>query len=118
MKTFKEFIKEEGYDIARDMGKVRPSKDKKDATTMPPSKEMEKTRKVNKGKSALERVKILGRGEKRLWVKQRLTWVNPMLLNKMKETKEHLVIEEVLKVVWHLLMTQRQEDIILKRVEV
>ena len=66
MKTFKEFIKEEGYDIARDMGKVRPSKDKKDATTMPPSKEMEKTRKVNKGPSALERVKadIRKRGEK------------------------------------------------------
>ena len=42
MKTFKEFIKEEGYDIARDMGKVRPSKDKKDATTMPRSKEMER----------------------------------------------------------------------------
>ena len=66
MKTFKEFIKEEGYDIARDMGKVRPSKDKKDATTMPRSKEMEKTRKVNKGPSALERVKadIRKRGEK------------------------------------------------------
>ena len=38
MKTFREFIKEEGYDIARDKGKVRPSKDKKDATTMSPSK--------------------------------------------------------------------------------
>ena len=65
MKTFKEFIKEEGYDIARDTGKVRPSKDKKDATTMPRSKEMEKTRKVNKGPSALERVKadIRKRGE-------------------------------------------------------
>ena len=48
---------EEGYDIARDMGRVRPSKDKKDATTMPPSKEMKKTQKVNKGPSALERVK-------------------------------------------------------------
>ena len=44
---------EEGYDIARDMGKVRPSKDKKDATTMPVSKEMRKTQKVNKGPSAL-----------------------------------------------------------------
>ena len=43
MKTFKEFIKEEGYDIARDMGKVRPSKDKKDATTMPVSDEVRKT---------------------------------------------------------------------------
>ena len=39
------------------MGKVRPSKDKKDATTMPPSAEMRKTQKVNKGPSAFERVK-------------------------------------------------------------
>ena len=52
-----EYIPEEGYDIARDRGMVKPSKDKKDATTMPPSKEMEKTRKVYKGPSALELVK-------------------------------------------------------------
>ena len=56
-KKQKQMMGEEGYDIARDMGKVRPSKDKKDATTMPPSKEMEKTRKVNKGPSALELIK-------------------------------------------------------------
>ena len=56
-KRQKQMMGEEGYDIARDMGRVRPSKDKKDATTMPPSKEMEKTRKVNKGPSAFERVK-------------------------------------------------------------
>ena len=48
---------EEGYDIARDEGRVKPSKDKKDATTMPPSKEMEKTRKNYIGPSALEIVK-------------------------------------------------------------
>ena len=48
---------EEGYDIARDMGKVRPSKDKKDATTMPVSDEVKKTQKVNKGLSAFERMK-------------------------------------------------------------
>ena len=57
MKKFKEFISEEGYDIARDQGKVRPSKDKKDATTMPVSDEMRKTQKVNKGPSAFESVK-------------------------------------------------------------
>jgi len=57
MKKFKDFISEEGYDVARDQGKVRPSKDKKDATTMPPSKEMMKTQKVNKGPSAAELVK-------------------------------------------------------------
>jgi len=52
-----QIIGEEGYDIARDMGRVKPSKDKKDATTMPPSPEMKKTQKVNKGPSALELVK-------------------------------------------------------------
>ena len=57
MKTFKQFISEEGYDHLRDRGMIRPSKDKKDATTMPPSKEMMKTKKVNKGPSAFERVK-------------------------------------------------------------
>ena len=58
-KKQKQMMGEEGYDIARDMGKVRPSKDKKDATTLrnPPSKEMKKTQKVNKGPSALDRVK-------------------------------------------------------------
>ena len=48
---------EEGYDIARDRGMVKPSKDKKDGTSYPPSAEMRKTQKVNKGPSALERVK-------------------------------------------------------------
>ena len=57
MKTFKEFIKEEGYDIARDQGRVPKTKGKKDATSYPPSEEMKKLRKVNKGPSALERVK-------------------------------------------------------------
>ena len=56
-KRQKQMMGEEGYDIARDMGKVRPSKDKKDGTTMTPSKEMRKTQKVNKGPSAFERVK-------------------------------------------------------------
>ena len=66
MKTFKEFISEEGYDHLRDRGMIRPSKDKKDATSYPPSAEMRKTQKVNKGPSALERVKsdLRKRGEK------------------------------------------------------
>ena len=51
------YFGEEGYDIARDMGKVRPSKDKKDATTMSVSDEVKKTQKVVKGPSAFERVK-------------------------------------------------------------
>ena len=56
-KRQKQMMGQEGYDIARDMGRVRPSKDKKDATTMPVSDEVKKTQKVNKGPSAFERVK-------------------------------------------------------------
>ena len=56
-KKQKQMMGEEGYDVARDMGRVRPSKDKKDATSYPPSDEVKKTQKVNKGPSALERVK-------------------------------------------------------------
>jgi len=48
---------EEGYDVARDQGKVKPSKDKKDATTMPVSAEIKKTQKVTKGASAVDMVK-------------------------------------------------------------
>ena len=48
---------EEGYDHLRDRGMVRPSKDKKDGTSYPPSKEMKKTQKVNTGPSAAEIVK-------------------------------------------------------------
>ena len=71
-KKQKQMMGEEGYDIARDMGRVRPSKKKKDATTMPPSKEMKKTQKVNKGPSAFERVKakygksVMNVGKKKL----------------------------------------------------
>ena len=54
---------EEGYDIARDMGRVPKTKDKKDATSYPPSEEMKKTQKVNKGPSALEIVKKKYKGQ-------------------------------------------------------
>ena len=57
MKPFKEFISEEGYDRLRDQGRIRPSKDKKDGTSYPPSEEMKKTQKVNTGPSAAEIVK-------------------------------------------------------------
>ena len=57
------YFGEEGYDHLRDQGRIRKTKDKKDATTMPPSKEMEKTRKKNKGPSALEIVKKKYKGQ-------------------------------------------------------
>ena len=57
VKKQKKNLDEEGYDVARDEGRVRPSKDKKDATTMPVSDEVKKTQKKNKGPSAFELVK-------------------------------------------------------------
>ena len=53
-KRQKQMMGEEGYDIARDMGKIPPTKDKKDATTMPRSYQPQKPM---KGKSALDIVK-------------------------------------------------------------
>ena len=53
------YIPEEGYDIARDMGRVKPSKDKKDATTMPRSnkkREKENLDNKKKGDQALDSV--------------------------------------------------------------
>ena len=51
-----EYIPEEEYDIARDQGRIRKTKGKSDATTMPVSDEVRKTQKVNTGPSALDRV--------------------------------------------------------------
>ena len=64
-KKQKQMMGEEGYDIARDMGRVRPSKDKKDATTLrkPPSEEMKKTQIVNTGPSAYELIKKKYKGQ-------------------------------------------------------
>ena len=64
-KKQKQMMGEEGYDIARDQGRVRPSKDKKDATTLrkPPSAEMKKTQIVNTGPSAFERIKKRYKGQ-------------------------------------------------------
>ena len=68
----KSLMGEEGYDHLRDMGRVTPSKDQKDATTMPVSDEVKKTQKVNKGPSALELVKkkygksVMNVGKKKL----------------------------------------------------
>ena len=56
-KKQKQMMGEEGYDVARDMGRVKPSKDKKDATSYPVSDEVRKTQKKNEGPSALEIVK-------------------------------------------------------------
>ena len=51
----KKKMNEEGYDHLRDMGKIPPTKGKKDATTMP--KSYKKSPEPKKGKSALDIVK-------------------------------------------------------------
>ena len=53
------YISEEGYDVARDEGRVKPSKDKKDATTMQKSStqtEKQKLERQKKGDQALKNV--------------------------------------------------------------
>ena len=59
MKTFKEFISEEGYDRLRDQGRIRPSKDKKDATTLRSlqAKKWKRHGRYTRDPSALELVK-------------------------------------------------------------
>ena len=57
------YFGEEGYDHLRDQGRIRKNKKKKDATTLPVSDEVKKTQKVNKGPSALERVKKKYKGQ-------------------------------------------------------
>ena len=56
-KKQKQMMGEEGYDVARDEGRVKPSKDKKDGTSYPVSDEVRKTQKKNEGPSAFEIVK-------------------------------------------------------------
>ena len=62
-KKQKQMMGEEGYDHLRDQGRIRKNKKKKDATTLPVSDEVKKTQKVNKGPSALERVKKKYKGQ-------------------------------------------------------
>ena len=90
-KKQKQMMGEEGYDIARDMGRVRPSKDKKDATTLrkPPSKEMKKTQKVNKGPSALDIVKKKYKGQ--------IMKVEELDLTKVAESFGGYIVEAPLK---------------------
>ena len=100
-KRQKQMMGEEGYDVARDMGRVKPSKDKKDATSYPVSDEVKKTQKVNKGPSALERVKadIRKRGEKIMDVKKEeldLTKVAEAFGGYIVEKKE-LTIRDLMK---------------------
>ena len=53
-KKQKQMMGEEGYDIARDEGRVSPAKDKKDATTAP-----------RKGMTAKERKKAMQQAQQR-----------------------------------------------------
>ena len=62
-KKQKQMMGEEGYDHLRDQGRIRKNKKKKDATTLPVSDEVKKTRKVNKGPSALDIVKKKYKGQ-------------------------------------------------------
>ena len=59
----KKMKNEEFVDYLKDTGRYKRSPDTKDATSYPPSKEMRKTQKVNKGPSALDIVKKKYKGQ-------------------------------------------------------
>ena len=59
----KKMKNEEVVDYLKDTGRYKRSPDTKDATSYPPSKEMRKTQKVNKGPSALDIVKKKYKGQ-------------------------------------------------------
>ena len=88
-----EYIPEEEYDIARDQGRIRKTKGKSDATTMPVSDEVRKTQKVNTGPSALELVKkkygraVMKVGKKKVKEELDLTQVAEALGGYIVETK-------------------------------
>ena len=100
-KKQKQMMGEEGYDILRDMGRVKPSKDKKDATTMPVSDEVRKTQKVNTGPSALDRVlKKYGKSVMNVEKKSKKKANEELDLTKIAEAFGGYVIEQDIPDPW------------------
>ena len=88
-KKQKQMMGEEGYDHLRDQGRIRKNKKKKDATSYPPSDEVKKTQKKNKGPSALEIVKKKYEGQIMDVKKEELD------LTKVAESFGGYIVEEI-----------------------
>ena len=83
------YISEEGYDVARDEGRVRPSKDKKDATTMQKSSTQTEKQKLERQKKGDQALKNVVDDLRKKYGKNVI-----MKVGKKKETNEEFVGEE------------------------
>ena len=83
------YISEEGYDVARDEGRVRPSKDKKDATTMQKSSAQTEKQKLERQKKGDQALKSVVDDLRKKYGKNVI-----MKVGKKKKTNEEFVGEE------------------------
>ena len=83
------YISEEGYDVARDMGMVKPSKDKKDATTMQKSSTQTEKQKLERQKKGDQALKNVVDDLRKKYGKNAV-----MKVGKKKKTNEEFVGEE------------------------
>ena len=83
------YISEEGYDVARDVGMVKPSKDKKDATTMQKSSTQTEKQKLERQKKGDQALKNVVDDLRKKYGKNVI-----MKVGKKKETNEEFVGEE------------------------
>ena len=83
------YISEEGYDVARDMGMVKPSKDKKDATTMQKSSTQTEKQKLERQKKGDQALKSVVDDLRKKYGKNVI-----MKVGKKKKTNEEFVGEE------------------------
>ena len=83
------YISEEGYDVARDEGRVRPSKDKKDATTMQKSSTQTEKQKLERQKKGDQALKNVVDDLRKKYGKNAV-----MKVGKKKKTNEELAVED------------------------
>ena len=83
------YIPEEGYDVARDEGRVKPSKDKKDATTMQKSSIQTEKQKLERQKKGDQALKNVVDDLRKKYGKNAV-----MKVGKKKKTNEELAVED------------------------
>ena len=103
------YISEEGYDVARDEGRVRPSKDKKDATTMQKSSTQTEKQKLERQKKGDQALKNVVDDLRKKYGKNVI-----MKVGKKKKTNEELTVEDHVKLSGN---AQKEYDSIVKQIK-
>ena len=103
------YISEEGYDVARDMGMVKPSRDKKDATTMQKSSTQTEKQKLERQKKSDQALKSVVDDLRKKYGKNVI-----MKVGKKKKTNEELTVEDHVKLSGD---AQKEYDSIVKQIK-